>query len=257
MRPRLTPPRRRRAPRTLRCEGFAAALAIFFAGCVGDFGRPRPSIFSDNRATALGIEASAALGQYPSYFPLTEYEILMRDLAFNLIAPPYDRVMWNQTLAEFYRKAVIPIYGPADLRTGFGLELFGWRYPSDAARYARLADAIRNDMVRIDPFAAAAAQVLDLDHKRDRSLAYVSTVSVEEVVNAKRRIAENAMIVDWVRWCLTERAAGYRIALERLVIAMPSPAAIDAERQLAQLERRLAAVFAAPVFAPPAAVVVK
>jgi hypothetical protein len=254
MRPRLT---RHRSGwlsrRTLRCE--AAVLAFLFAGCVGDFGRPRPSIFGDQRATAMGYEAAAAMGEPASVFPLTEDEILMRDLAFNLIAPPYDRVVWTRTLSEFFRSGVIPVYGPADLRTGYGAELFGWRYPSATARYARLTDDIRNDIVRIDPFASAAARVFDLDRKRDKSLAYVSTRVPGEVVNAKRRIAENALIVDWVRWCLTERAAGYRFALERLVIGLPSPAAVEAERQLTALDQRIAAAFDAIVV--PTAVVTK
>lgn len=240
--------------RALRCEGFAA-LAILFAGCVGDFGRPRPSIFGDQRATYMGDVAANSLGEPASVFPLTEDEILMRDLAFNLIAPPYDRVVWNGTLSNFFRSGVIPIYGPADLSTGYGLELFGWRYPSAPARYARLTDDIRNDIVRIDPFVAATATVFDLDRKRDKSLAYVSTRVPGEVINAKRRIAENAMIADWVRWCLTERAAGYRFALERLVIALPSPAAVEAERQLAHLERRIAAAFGAIIV--PTAVITK
>jgi hypothetical protein len=255
MQPRLT---RRRSgwlsPRGVRCEGIFA-LAILFAGCVGDFGRPRPSIFGDGRAAYMGNEAANALGEPASLFPLTEDEILMRDLAYNLIAPPYDRVVWNGTLSKFFRSGVIPIYGPADVRTGYGLELFGWRYPSATARYARLTDDIRNDIVRIDPFAAAAARVFDLDAKRAKSLAYVSTLAVDEVINAKRRIAENQMIADWVRWCLTERAAGYRFALERLVIAMPSPAAVAAERQLAELERRVGVMFGPVVV--PAAVVAK
>jgi hypothetical protein len=236
--------------RHVRCEGIAV-LAILFAGCVGDFGRPRPSIFGDNRAAWMGEEAAAALGEPASVFPLTEDEILMRDLAFNLIAPPYDRAKWNAVLFDFYRSGLVPVFG-SDIRAVYRAQLFATWYPSATARYARLTDDIRDDIVRIDPFAFAAARVLDLDRKRDKSLAYVATLAAGEAVNAKRRIAENAMIVEWVRWCLDARAAAYRFALERLVIALPSPAAVEAERQLAELERRIAAAFAVP-----AAVVVK
>ena len=246
MRPRLT---QRRSgwisPRRLRCEGLLA-LAILFSGCVGDFGRPRTSFFGDNRATTMGNAAADALGEPASVFPLTEDEILMRDLAYNLIMPPYTRAVWYDVLNRFFRAGVVPTYGPADLRSAYWPQLFGWRYPSATARYARLTDDIRDDIVRIDPFWSAAARVFDLDRKRDKSLALVSTLAVEEAINAKRRIAENRMIADWVRWCLTERAAGYRFALERLVIAMPSPAAVDAERAVAELERRIGAVIVVP-----------
>ena len=40
---------------------------------------------------------------------------------------------------------------------------------------------------------------------------------------------------------MNERVASYRIALERLVIAAPSPVAVEAERSLTLLEQRAAA----------------
>jgi hypothetical protein len=123
--------------------------------------------------------------------------------------------------------------------------------------YARLTDDIRNDTERIDPFVAAAGKVIDLDRKREQSLAYVSTLAVEEVANAKARIAENVLIVDWVRWCLTERAAAYRFALERLVIATPSPKAVDAERALVELEASIARFDIGPAVVPVGAAVVR
>jgi hypothetical protein len=231
------------------CEGIFA-FALVFGGCVGDFGRPRPSIFGDSRATRLGIEAAHTLGEPASIYPLTEEEHLMRELAYNLIRPPYDRARWHVVLFDYARTGVAPVFGP-DVRNVYGPQLISW-YPSATARYARLTDDIRNDIVRIDPFAFAAGRVIDLDRKRDQSLAYVTTVAAYEVVNAQRRIAENALIVDWVRWCLTERAAAYRFALERLVIALPSPAAVEAERALGELEQRIGVMIA-----PRATLVVK
>ena len=251
MRPR--PATSSRQPR-FRCEAVLAVLALVFSGCYGDFGRPRASVFGDNRAWWMGTEAARSVGEFPSVFPLTEDEILMRDLAYNLIMPPYDRYRWDALLLDFFRTGVVPLFGPPGARTVYGTRLFARWYPSATARYAQLTDDIRNDVVRIDPFAAAAAKVLDLDRKREKSLAYVSTLAIGEVVNANRRIAENALIVDWVRWCLGERARAYRFALERLVIAMPSPAGVEAERALTLLETRIAAM--APVLVPAAGVAV-
>ena len=44
-------------------------------------------------------------------------------------------------------------------------------------------------------------------------------------------------------WCatkLTQRAASYRFALERLVIMTPSPQAVDVERTINQLQAQIA-----------------
>ena len=57
--------------------------------------------------------------------------------------------------------------------------------------------------------------------------------------NAVARINENVLIVGWVQHSLRARAKCYHFVLERLVIALPSPAAIEAERVLQQLETAL------------------
>jgi hypothetical protein len=232
-----------------------AVLALLFSGCYGDFGRPRPSYFGDNRAWWMGTEAALSAGTVPSVFPLTDDEILMRDLAFNLIMPPYDRARWDALLREFFRSGIVPPFGPPGARTIYGTRLFARWFPSAAARYAQLTDDIRNDVVRLDSFTIPALTVLDLDRKRAKSLEYVSTLVVGEPVNAGRRIAENALIVDWVRRCLGERAAAYRFALERLVIAMPEPASVEAERALTLLDSKVAAMTPNLVPAPGIAAV--
>ena len=74
----------------------------------------------------------------------------------------------------------------------------------------------------------AASRVIDIDEKRRRSLAYVSSLSRSEHDNALRRIEENALIVSKMRTQLMQRASSYRFALERLVITTPSPLAVEA-----------------------------
>ena len=49
---------------------------------------------------------------------------------------------------------------------------------------------------------------------------------------------ENAAIVAWVCRALKERVASYRYALERLVIAVPSSSAAEADRAIALLATR-------------------
>ena len=71
--------------------------------------------------------------------------------------------------------------------------------------------------------------------------------------NAQRRIAENALTIDWVYRALHARMASYRYALERFVIMVPSPLAVEAERQLTLLGVRLAQLRPAPQPVPVAA----
>jgi hypothetical protein len=115
-------------------------------------------------------------------------------------------------------------------------------YRSAAARYARLIDDTRSDLTRLEPFFALARRVADLDHKRERSLPHVSALSEAELTNAQRRVRENMLLISEAHRTLYERAAVYRFALERLVIALPSPMAVEAERLRSELERRLAAI---------------
>ena len=87
-----------------------------------------------------------------------------------------------------------------------------------------------------------ARRIADLDLKRERSLPHVSRLTEAELLNAKRRVRENMMFIAEVHHVMIERAVMYRTALERLVIALPSPLAVEAERQRIELERRLAAI---------------
>ena len=70
---------------------------------------------------------------------------------------------------------------------------------SPSARYAQLIDDIRNDITRLPQFFETAARVLDIDQKRQKSLAYVSALSPAERDNAERRMRENASIVAGAR----------------------------------------------------------
>jgi hypothetical protein len=214
---------------------------IVLAGCAsGDFGRVRPTFVTDDMHAWVGTEAARLGGAPISSYPLTDDERLLRDLAYPLIEPPYDRNKWFAVLAE---------YGAARLffddpwvfdRSAYSVRLMSDYYRSASARYALLVEDIRNDSVRIAPFFALARRVLDMDQKREKSLAFVSGLTEAERRNALARVAENRCAIAWVHRSLTERAASYRFALERLVIAEPSPVAADAERILIELQMRIA-----------------
>jgi hypothetical protein len=230
-------PQSPRGRRFLRHSLFAAGLLSLLSGCGtpnGDFGEVRPLLSSDTTHDWLGPAATARAGVAPSLFELTDDERQLRDLAFPLIEPPYDRQRWDSVLREYgavgdYRRGAFD-------RTAYAARLLSERYRSPASRYAQLTDDIRNDITRMPQFFETASRVVDVDNKRRKSLAFISELSPYERANAMRRIRENALVIAWVRDSLTQRATSYRFALERLVIMTPSGEAAQVELTLNQLQ---------------------
>jgi len=224
----------------LRLPLLAAVALTLLPGCSanGDFGRLRPSLVHDDIHAWMGPAAAGVSTKDHPKDQLTDEERRLRDLAYPLIEPPYDRNRWSSVIGE-YGLASRPRHYPD--RAAYAARLFQTAYRSQTARYNKLIEDIRNDVVLLDPFFAAAHYVADMDSKREKSLAYVSRLTPEERNNAFQRIGENRAIVLWVRGSLAERAASYKIALERLVIAAPSPVAVEAERSLTLLQQRIGA----------------
>ena len=218
---------------------FALAIAALLAGCAnGDFQEVRPLLVRDDIHDWIGPAALAGSKSLPSSYQLTDDERALRDLAYPLIEPPYDRHQWYSVAGE-YGLLGYGRRGGFD-RTAYWNRLMAARDRSPVARYARLADDIRNDTTRLPQFFETAARVADMDAKRRKSLAYVSGLTADERANALRRIRENAAIVTLVRHTLAERVASYRYALERLVIATPASQTADVDRDLNHLKARVA-----------------
>jgi hypothetical protein len=220
---------------------FAMAVLTLLAGCTAnrDFGEVRPMLVRDDIHDWLGPAAAAP--NPPSSFELTDDERQLRDLAFPLIEPPYERQQPYAVALEYGAA------GTAGMtRTSYADYLLNSRYRSPSARYAQIIEDIRNDMTRLPGFFETASRVLDIDYKRKRSLSYVRDLSAGERDQALRRTRENASLVSLVRVRLGQRVVAYRFALERLVIMTPSPQAVDAEQSLNQLQA-LIARYRAPV----------
>ena len=176
MRPMPLPPNR---GLPFRRSIFALAMAALLAGCAnGDFQEVRPSLVRDDIHDWVGPAALAGSKSQPSSYELTDDERALRDLAYPLIEPPYDRHQWYSVAGE-YGLLGYGRRGSFD-RTAYWNRLMAARYRSPAARYARLADDIRNDTTRLPQFFETAARVLDMDAKRRKSLAYVSGLSADE-----------------------------------------------------------------------------
>jgi hypothetical protein len=217
--------------------------ALLLAGCVlnGDFGRVRPSLVYDDMHDWVGREAAARTGAPASELRLTDDERRLRDLAFALIQPPYDRNRWYSAFAEY------GIGGPPDAtlfdRTAYWLHIDLLYRRSEASAYALIVTDARNDVERLEPFFETAGYVAGIDARRVQSLGFIaasSGLSEGERVNALARNNENAAVIGWVCAALRARTAGYRYALERLVLGAPSPRAIEGERALALLQARTA-----------------
>ncbi len=241
---------------TGRWFAFAAlgVLPLFAAGCaspLGDFDRPSPSYMNDTAMPRAGMHLAARRGEPVSFAPNTNEEIQLQNHSYAILMPGVDRGEWARMLAELRRTRLIPNDAPYFDARAYADNLLDTHYRSSTARYSKLIDDIRTDLGRVGPFFGAARRVVDMDTIRERSLARLSSVTPTDHENAMARIVENRMLIGWVYRRLGERYAGYRIALEQLVVATPAPAAVDAERALKSLEERLAMI---PVLTQPAGV---
>jgi len=245
-----------------RAPVFAVLTLLVLSGCtsVGDFGRLADPLVADGIHDWVGEEAAASAGAPISADNLTDDERMLRDLAFPLIEPPYDRLRWDAVVYEYGTKRSFQRELWAFDPTAYYGNLQAEMLRSSAARYNQLIDDIRNDIVRIGPFFVVARRVVDLDRRRQASMAQIPDLSPAERVNAQARIGENSLTIAWVDKSLNQRCASYRFALEHLAVAEPQPVAADADRVLTELQQQIAAnqvVVVAPRFAAvPAAVAV-
>lgn len=223
----------------LRRSVFAFAALSLLAGCAnGDFKDVKPYLVRDDIHDWVASDAIVGTDTTRSGYELTDDERQLRDLAFPLIQPAYDRQQWYSIAGEY---GVIgrDQRGKFD-QTAYATRLFGDRYRSPSARYARLIDDIRDDNTRLPQFFETATRVLEIDRKRRQSLAYISGLSAHERNEALRRTNENASIVSLVRTRLQQRVASYHFALERLVLMTPSPEAAQVELALNRLQDQIA-----------------
>ena len=218
---------------------FAFAALALLSGCAnGDFKEVKRYLVRDDIHDWVGTDAVAGVNTSRSGFELTDDERQLRDLAFQLIQPSYDRHQWYSIAGE---------YGLIERdqrerfdRTDYATRLFGDRYRSPSARYAKLIDDIRDDTTRLPQFFETATRVLDIDHKRRESLRYISNLSEHERNEALRRMYVNAAIVRLVRTRLHQRVESYHFALERLVLMTPSAQAAQVDLSLKQLQANIA-----------------
>ena len=244
-------------PRQFRktaCAAPALLALLFVCGCssLGDFGRIQPGLVTDDIHDWVGEDAALHAGAPISTDILTDDERALRDLAFPLIEPPYDRQRWNSVIYEYGIDHRFRHQLWVDDPTAYYRHLQAGARRSPASSYNQITDDIRNDIVRIGPFFVVARRVMDLDRRRAASMRAVADLTPAERLNARARIGENALTVAWVQHALVERCAGYRFALEHLAVAEPDSEAADVDRVLTQLQQTIANDGLPPVPRPTA-----
>jgi hypothetical protein len=235
------------SPRTGRRRAATLPLAVVallpLAGCssIGDFGRLQDPVVADNIHAWVGQAAAARAGAPISFDNLTEDERALRDLAFPLIEPSYDRIRWDAVVYEYgqkreFRRSLL-VADP----TAYYRHLLADNYRSTAGRYNQLIDDIRDDVVRIGSFFDMAHRVLEIDRRRQASMNLLPNVSALAKHNALARVGENTFTIAWVQNSLAQRCAGYRLALDHLVVAEPENMAAQADVALVHLQQQIAA----------------
>ncbi len=238
-------------PRKIRLARTRVLLCIPIIGCLNtDFGRVRPSLRTDDMHSWMGPAVTERYGEPASQFRLTDEERMLRDLGYPLIEPSYERQRWFSVLNEYGITRVFERDWWFYDETAYTAAMFGNPSRSTETYYNRLIDDIRDDIIRIGPFARVARYVSDMDFKREKSLKYVSNLTPSEDVNALARIAENSLIARWVHQSLVQRANSYQFALQRLVISAPSPTAAEVERQINAMRIAIAEASLVPRGAP-------
>ena len=230
---------RRRTSPVATCAVTAAFLTALLAACAqqGDFGRPKAGAWNALIETT-GTLAARERGEPASAFPLTDDEQTLRARAWRFLMPAAPQAAFIDVLANLTRARVLPpSWRPGDV-AAYHDGLVAEPARSPVSRYRRLSEDAVADARLIPPFVAIAARVIDADALRLRSLPFAKALDDVDVRNAAMRVAENRCLIAWVRLETAERTARYRYALEHLVVAVPGPESVGAERSVAGLAAR-------------------
>ncbi|WP_336485851.1 hypothetical protein [Methylobacterium nigriterrae] len=230
----------------------AATLLLLLGSCAqeGDFGRLKAGAWNSLVATT-GTLAARERGGPASLFPLTDEEETLRDRAWRFLMPAAGRAAFTDVLANLTRTRVLPPAWRLPDVAAYHDILVSEPFRSPVSRYRRLQDDAIADARLIPSFAANAARVNEADGLRLRSLPFVKVLDDVDVRNAAMRVAENRCLIAWVRLEVAGRVARYRYAAEHLVIEVPGPEAVGAERSIASLDGRR--VLLEPLLPPDAA----
>jgi len=146
----------------LRWLAVAAGFGLLTGcGTNTDFGRAWPSLVNDDAHAWMGAATTRGPASNLAWrHQITDEERTLRDLAYPLIEPPYDRNKWYGAIGEVGAGSRP---WPYPDRSAYASRLFTTAYRSQTARYNRLIEDVRNDGMRVDPFFGSARYVVDMD----------------------------------------------------------------------------------------------
>ena len=201
----------------------------------GDLGRADPNFWDGLLPKQLYLGPVAPLSFPPSgiphsFYPLTDDETSLREQSFSMLQPPQHREVWKTLMASWVQATAFPLDILRADPYAYANVLIGMPFASEAGRYSRLIDDVGSDYLLLAPFMVTACRVIDMDARRARSLAHVQGFTEYEINNALARIDENRTLIEGIELVLDDRVWSYRYAVNRLVIAVPSPLAVQAER---------------------------
>ncbi|PSC04541.1 hypothetical protein SLNSH_13680 [Alsobacter soli] len=233
-----TPGRAAPGPWTARLAAILCAFGVAACAETGDFGRPKPTVWTTSIAPSVGLASAAARGEPASLALLTDDEQELRGRAWRFLTPARDRAFFDRQLAELAATRIIPASATAAAQAvpNYFEALMGDADRSPRPRYQRLREDAEADRQLIVAFAAVFCRVAEMDRARAKALAAIPPEETATRALATNRLAENEMLAQWVEYTLDLRIRGYRFALERLVVTSPDKDAIRAERTLDALE---------------------
>jgi hypothetical protein len=215
-------------------------LGVALCGCLtenGDFGRPRPSAWNDSIFPRLGL-ASATLRGEPTaiHFKYTDDESELRDRAWRFIMPAHERSLFDRQVQEMARTRILPVASQSVDLSAYFFALRSEAFNSPASRYRRLGEDATADRQLLPRFRGNALRIIRADATRLATARASGLVPGSSLSEAEARVAENVGIIVWVCERARYRLAGYRYALDNLVVEMPQDQAIPAERAIAALD---------------------
>ena len=205
-------------------------LPLLLSACAtqpGDFARKESSVFND---TVFDLDGGFATGSIASSYSLTDQENELRNVAWDLVRPPY-----NSNLHAFYWAQVRPAAWYENDENDFYRLLRNENFASHESYYEALVNQARGDASRLPVFRDVTMRVGKADGARRAGLnALAADARMRD--EAEARISENRNIVKWVEESLHYRIRSYRTALGRFMVEVPSTRAVEAEAAIDALE---------------------
>ncbi|WP_072345068.1 hypothetical protein [Devosia enhydra] len=203
---------------------------------LGDFGRPKPSVWHDEVLPALGSGRARLFGEGGSDLIVTDAEREMADRLWRYEISPHAADWVFDASAELRRVRIA-----SSARAKLDLSrYFNWLkstgYASSGTRFRTVADHVRADIDLLPQAFAAICAVMELDAQRAYAASQLAVADARLTRQVALRAQDNAIAITRFVALLEFRHASYLYALDRLLVESPDPSAREADGRIADLE---------------------